>query len=107
MTKRQAFKIGFYKKFAELGVDPDEAQGIVEKQAANILGPAFGLSKVMLAAMLGLPIAVGGLTGGLYAAATSPSEEDVDDIRKQELEAAYNRARKEVERRVERKRGLV
>ena len=98
MTEKQAFKVGFLKKFAELGYTPDQLPGVFEKSAW--MGD---LLKTLTVAGIGLPLAGGALVGGMVGGVTSPSEEDLEDIKRRELIAAYKRTTREIRRRMEQK----
>jgi len=115
--RANAFKVGFLRKVAELGMTPSEFMGMVKTAMEPMtalmglgsggLGAAWGLGQE--AAKYGLygaalaPIGVGMATGGLEAKLTSPSVEDIEALRRAELAAKYDRMTKEIRSRMARK----
>jgi hypothetical protein len=108
-----AFKVGFLRKLAELGVTPDEFYASV-KQAAD--GPGDFPSSLFMGATdvgktligtgmdwagtaaktlgtvaLAAPIVAGGATGIASGALNSPSVEDITLLRKAEMLELYKR----------------
>lgn len=115
--RAQAFKVGFLRKVAELGMTPSEFMGMVKAAmepmtalmglGAGGLGTAWGLGQE--AAKYGLygaalaPVGLGMVSGGLEAKLTSPSVEDIESLRRAELAAKYDRMAKEIRARMARK----
>lgn len=115
--RMDAFKVGFLRKVAELGMTPTDFFGMVKKSfdplsdmlgaGAAGAGALWGLGSE--AAKYGLygaalaPVAAGVVTGGLEAKLTSPSVEDIEALRRAELTAKYDRMTKEIRARMARK----
>ena len=134
MTNKEAYKIGFMLKCAELGVDPEETahQAILYKQASpgvaigaagagagalltkgvgNLYGEGKGLAGVLgkhlplaLAILLGTPIAAGH-AGGRWAASVAEPPLNVSDIKRREQKSEYEHQIERLERSL-RKRGI-
>ncbi len=93
MNPREAFKHAFVKTCAERGDDDrtiaarvDEAHGLFVKQAWESL---FRLPLYTALGVLGAGAAAGGLAG-YGAAQANRTEVDLEDIKRNELIAAYN-----------------
>jgi len=115
--RRDAFKVGFLRKVAELGMTPTDFFGMVKEAMIPLsdmmsagtagAGALWGLGSE--AAKYGLygaalaPLAAGVVTGGLEAKLTSPSVEDIEALRRAELAAKYDRMTKEIRSRMARK----
>ncbi len=100
MDERGKFKYGFLLKCAEAGLSPAETDALVKR--AGILDTMMKVPRFVggLGA-LGLLGAAGvGATGGLaLASATDHTAADPSEIKKQELTAAYNTFRQQMEQR--------
>lgn len=123
MTPREeraaAFKVGFLRKLAELGVTPDEFMGRVKQADLESLpdilaGGSVDVGKSAIgagldAARLGAkalgysallaPAIVGGVTGAASGYLDAPTSGDVDIMRKAELLALYERLTREAQER--------
>lgn len=121
--RASAFKVGFLRKLAELGVTPDEF--MVRVKRANLddlpnaaLGGAVDVGKSAIGAGLdaagtGLktlgyasvlaPLLLGGASGALTGHMDAPTSKDVEALRQEELLSLYERLTREVaERRARR-----
>jgi hypothetical protein len=78
-TEKEAFRIGFFKRAAELGRTPSEA--------VTLYKSALDLSSLGTVALLGLgvPALGGAITGGIHA--------DMEDVSKEEVNRAKQRQR--------------
>lgn len=89
-----AFKFGYFKKVAELGMKPSEFMKAADNGGSTLgwMGEkALGAGKtVATAPMVAAPI-LGALLGGGYRLATSPSYESPEDMREIELLALYKK----------------
>jgi hypothetical protein len=106
MTDKEAYKIGFMLKCAELGVDPEVAAVNLVKYATlnpiEWIKSIFGLGKGVVGAAgtalkFGLPLGLGAslLTGGAlghYAAKATTPNIDIGEIKKDEETEAYETA---------------
>lgn len=111
-----AYKLGFLRKLAELGVMPEEFYTCV-KQAdlGDIAGSAFmgatDVGKSLIGTGIGwagdaakllgnvamyAPLAIGGASGVAAGAMNSPSVEDIESLRKAEILELYKRMTQEV-----------
>ena len=115
MNTKEAYKIGFMLKCAELGVDPEKAaRDLVmanSKSAFAFIGPIFkglsglGSSAVSAAAKLGplglllgisAPVAAGGFAGSVLADASNPPV-DIKQIKSDEERREYENAIKRLQ----------
>ena len=114
--RRDAFKVGFLTKLAELGMTPSEFY----KQAADggfglpdlgSLGMGLGSglagagsmgAKALLYGGIGAPLAIGGLAGAADAALNAPQAEDIEDLRRAEMIGLLRRMTGEVRNRHQR-----
>jgi hypothetical protein len=116
MTQREreradAFKVGFLRKLAELGVLPGEFTGHVKKAvglaglslanlASGVLSSGSGLAgelgRAGLQGAVLAPLALGAATGATSGLLDAPSSSDIEELRKQELLELYKRLAKEV-----------
>jgi len=116
-VKRQradAYRVGFLKKLAELGILPSRFHAGVKQAfldpmallnpfvqgAADVGKGALSETARSLASTAGhtavlAPLAIGGVTGIADAALNAPSPEDIENLRKAELIANYERLSKE------------
>lgn len=102
MTDKEAYKIGFMMKCAELGIDPEVAAINLVKYAVDpiawltkILGLGAGAATKVVG--YGLPLALGGSllaggTAGHYAARATTPNIDIGEIKKDEETEAYETA---------------
>lgn len=95
MDARTAFKLGFLTKCAEDGISAEEVTARIEKAALSgwdaLSSVGSTIAKVPGALLLGaLPVGFG--AGYIYADATAPNVETAEDIKQNELMAAYQRA---------------
>ncbi len=102
MNTKEAYKIGFMLKCAELGQDPEKAARDLIKVSFFGLGPAISgaghiasavLSKWPLALALGTipPVAGGAFIGSQLADATDPPV-NIDEIKAEETQREYEEA---------------
>jgi hypothetical protein len=121
--RADAFKVGFLRKLAELGVTPHEFYTTVKSAAGDdMLSSMFmgatdigksligtGLdwagdaAKILGGVALAAPVIAGGATGVLSGALNSPSVEDINVLRKTELLGTYKRLTQEINARRARK----
>lgn len=98
LDPRAAFKAGFLYRCAEAGLTPAETDALVEKAAGlkdlasgAITGGLGGLKLIRELGMGGLGLsALGGAGVGYMASELRRGTVDPDDVKKQELIAAYN-----------------
>ena len=122
MTKREAFKVGFLCKVAELGMTPAEFNTIIDKQAqagpiAKLIGGLGGvvgaagkgaigaiseLSPYALMAMVGLPVAGGIMTGWGHSHLKDVSEEDVERMKIRDVVNTYRSEASRIRRKLHR-----
>jgi hypothetical protein len=118
-----AFKVGFLRKLAELGVTPNEFYDLVKVavgddalssmfMGATDVGKSLigtGLdwageaAKTLGTVALAAPVAIGAATGALSGALNSPSVEDINVLRKTEALELYKRMTQEINARRARK----
>lgn len=102
-----AFKVGFLKKVAELGLTPDEFVKLALDPTDLLLSGGSGLmhgatgalalgGKTLGAAALGAPIVAGGIAGAADAALNAPTGEDIDSLRNAEMVGLLNRLTAEI-----------
>jgi len=106
--RANAYKVGFLKKLAELGVLPGEffkeAAGLSALALANLATGAMGSGASLAgqAGKLGLegavlaPLAVGTATGAMSGLADAPSSEDIEALHQKEKLELIKRLTKEV-----------
>lgn len=123
-----AYKLGFLRKLAELGMTPSQWQARV-KQAfvdpsslafdairgmSDIGGKAVGSGAEALKGVGGLagqaavygPLALGAATGVARAALDAPSPVDIENLRKEEMITLYRRLANEINARRARKASM-
>jgi hypothetical protein len=126
--RKRAFKIGFLRGLADVGVTPNEFFGLVKRAFTPvdlITGPLAGISEVgksalttggeMLggtakavgAAALLAPLAAGGITGATSAALDAPTTGDIEVMRKAELIGLYKRLTEEIQARRKQKQRVA
>jgi hypothetical protein len=88
LSKREAFKVGFLLRCADEGLNEEQVNQRIEKLAFSILSPTT--AGILLAAGIGLPLALGAGAGHV-AAKAQEQPIDVDTVKKQELIAEYKR----------------
>jgi len=123
MTPKQertaAFKVGFLRKLAELGLTPDEfMQGVKQADLESLpdilTGGAVDVGKSAIgagldAARLGTkalgysallaPLAIGGITGAASGYLDAPTSHDIEIMRKAEMLSLYERLTREAQER--------
>jgi len=128
VDSKQAFKVGFLTKMAELGYTPDSLDELITKQAnpavalpaaaTNLAGTAalptsgemttaaiasgLGLSKLgptAIATLLGIPFIAGAGLGSLTRKGLSVTSDNVDDLRKRDLADYYRQMTADIRRR--------
>jgi hypothetical protein len=115
--RRQAFKVGFLRRLAEEGLTPTEFHTHV-KNAFDPVGSTLaglggaaeaghhavstGLDVGKLLAQLGIvaPLGLGALSGIAQAKLTSPSVEDIEALRREELAAKYEQLTRRIRQRM-------
>lgn len=99
MTTKEAFTIGFLSRLAERGVMPSQ----FEKKATFDIGSTISaLSPLALAALIGIPVATGAVTGWAHAGLTDVSEEDIDRMKTKDRIATYRSEAKRIRRKLNR-----
>lgn len=108
MRDKDAFKRGFLQKLAEHGVLPSDVTAAMTKRA-NLLNWMKGLGGVALSGTkagltfgLGIPLLAGTTVGAAARAAARADDEDVEELKRQEMIAEYRRLAKEVRDRTQR-----
>jgi hypothetical protein len=121
--RADAFKVGFLRKLAELGVTPNELYARVKSAAGDdalssmfmgatdvgksLIGTgldwAGDAAKILAGVAVAAPVVAGGVTGALSGALNSPSIEDINTLRKTELLEMYKRMTQEISARRARK----
>ena len=123
-----AFKVGFVKKLAHLGLPPDQLFGMMKSAVtdptdliAELMRGSAGTAKDIAGAGLstagtlgryGLygsvlaPLALGAAGGAADAYMGAPSSSDIENIRQQELVDSYKRLTREVQARRERRKAM-
>jgi len=106
--KKNAFKYGFYEKFAEAGIRPSELDGALEKAAqtsalAEIIRQGGGLAKnlailTFLIPTAGIPLLGAGASTAAYSLSREPTL-DPEELRHVERMALYKRLTRQAERR--------
>ncbi len=108
LTKREAFKLGFLTRLADAGMSPEQVRETVKSAAitdfltkpwnvawdvggSTAKNVGGGLANMgMLAAIAGPP-ALGAMGGYLASRATDIGDEDVEELKQQELIDEYRR----------------
>jgi hypothetical protein len=118
--RANAYKVGFLRKLAEIGVRPDEFMERVKKAdfldqvtggavgaGRDIIGGGIDLAgtgiKALGQAAILAPLLTGAATGTASAMLSSPSTEDIESLRKAEILNLYKRLTDEVKARMARK----
>lgn len=108
MQPREAFKIGFLARCVESGLTPEATQALVKSAEDCFTKAAWGLKDTVdafkgvtyptLALAAATPVALGG--GAAYFAnqASDTDATDIDEIKKQELLATYQRMSDQLKR---------
>ena len=106
MTKRDAFKLGFLGKVAELGLTPTKFAALtLTKQAiiGDLLGSVRDIALPLAgAAVIGIPWVTGKLTGMMEAGLTDVSEADVERMKMQDYINTYRSEAQKVQRKLHR-----
>jgi hypothetical protein len=123
MTPKEAYRVGFVTKFAELGYTPAAVNELLSiKQAlvgdavnaakggygllSGAVGDVLDLAKTSIpyAALVyaGIPLAGGMATGKLHAAMTDTTEEDVKRYKMRDIENAYREETARIRARLQR-----
>lgn len=106
LTTREAFKVGFLTKCAELGLSQDQTNELIRHSAdfvkeADMLSALRSLMGWGTTAAIGAPIALG-LGGGAIAAGLSKSDLEKEDLNKQEVINELRRLAKQTKLRQQR-----
>lgn len=108
MTKREAFKLGFLGKVAELGLTPTkfaEVTGLTKRAdpISELLSTAKDIALPLAgAAVIGIPWGMGKLTGMMEAGLTDVSEADVERMKMQDYINTYRSEAQKVKRKLQR-----
>jgi hypothetical protein len=116
-SRADAFKVGFLRKLAEMGVRPTEffkraeffdvGLSNVVGTGRDIVGTGLDLAgagaKTLGQAALLAPLLAGAATGTAQALLSSPSPEDIESLRKSEILQLYKRLTDEIRARQQRK----
>jgi hypothetical protein len=98
MTTKEAFRLGFLTRMAERGYTPSQ----FEKRSFSVSGALGVMTPVAIAALLGIPLATGMLTGTGHAELTDVSEDDIARMKKLDVIENYtdeaNRVRNKLKR---------
>jgi hypothetical protein len=118
--RANAWKVGFLRKLAELGVRPNvfadrvKSAGVLDQLTGGAVGAGrevvgggvdlagAGLKTLGQAAILA-PLLTGAATGTASALLSSPSAEDIESLRKAEILHLYRRLTEEIRARQARK----
>jgi len=108
LDQRQAFKFGFLLRCADEGLTPEQTQVRVKEacdrleqiKTANVLGGIGGIGKFLMnAGLLGLGgSAALGAAGGAGLASLMEEDADPEDVKRQELAAAYQQQAERIRR---------
>lgn len=108
------FKVGFLRKIAQMGLLPSDFEAAMQKNASFVnwmkgLGGVAALGGRGMQYGLGIPLLAGTLTGAAARAASRADDEDLDEVKDQEMTSVYRQLAKEVRERTQReqqRRGL-
>jgi len=109
MRNKQAFKRGFLRKIASMGITPSEFEYLMEQKSAGYVDAVTNsikdlVSLVSSGSMMGLAGAGAGgllLGGGLRTIADSDNE-DIDELKTQEITNEYLRTARDIRERLTR-----
>ena len=104
MRSAEKFKIGFLRKMAESGLRPSDFENVGKTAAisdfANLLtGGTLALGKAGLTLGLAAPLAAGTVGGMGARVASQADDEDVDEVKDQEMADTYRRLARDIRER--------
>ena len=103
----EMFKVGFLTRLAELGISPSDFDEALTTKSAGFIDFAKSLANLMYSGgKLGLGVTAGvGLMGGSsLKGMVQADDEDLEEVKKDELASHYYRLAKDVRERTEQER---
>lgn len=106
MRDKQAFKRGFLRKLASVGMTPSQLEAVMEKRGTVLEWLNAALSAGTTSAGLGLGAALtgGALLGAIAQVASSADDDDVDDVKVRELADEFRWRHRQINERLARAR---
>lgn len=115
--KVAAWKVGWLRKMAEVGVRPNKVVDVLQKRADGLLdigksaiggiaGAVPAAAKLIGAGAVAAPLAIGGMAGAAEGYLNAPTSDDLKILQQAEMLAAYKRHTDEIRARMAQRQGV-